>query len=64
MTVSNGTTNLAITDQSHDNDGYGLANNLQWRVTGLQAGTTYTVRVTGVTGAPNSDYSYTFRITS
>lgn len=53
---------LAVSDITSDNDGYGVANNVQWRVAGLQAGVSYTVKITGVTGAPKSDYSYTFRI--
>lgn len=63
VTVTAGTTSLAVTDLTFDNDGYGLANNLQWRVTGLQAGGSYTVRITGVANAPRSEYSYSFRIT-
>jgi uncharacterized protein YkwD len=53
---------LAVSNQTSDNSGYGLANNVQWKVAGLQAGTTYTVTITGVVGAPQSQYSYTFRI--
>lgn len=55
---------LTVSDVTSDNDGYGLANNVQWRVAGLQAGVAYTVRITGVTGAPQSEYSYTFRVVS
>lgn len=53
---------LGVSNVTSDNDGYGLANNVQWRVAGLQPGVSYTVRITGVTGAPQPDYSYTFRI--
>ena len=53
---------LAVSDVSSDNDGYGVANNVQWHVAGLQAGTSYTVKITGVTGTAQPDYSYTFRI--
>jgi len=35
---------------------------VQWRVAGLQPNTSYTVRITGVTGAPQTDYTYTFRM--
>jgi hypothetical protein len=62
VTVSNAGANLAVTDVSHDNQGYGLPNNIQWRVTGLQTNLTYTVSITGVAGAPSSSYQYTFRI--
>ncbi len=64
VSVMNGSTAMTVTDQSQDNAGYGLANNLQWRVTGLQAGVTYSVRISGITGAPASEYSYSFRIVS
>lgn len=53
---------LAVSDVTSDNEGYGLANNLQWRVAGLQAGVTYTVTIAGITGAPRTDYSYSFRV--
>ena len=53
---------LAVTNLSRDNDGYGIANNIQWRVTGLAANTGYTVTIAGVRGAPQATYSYTFRI--
>ena len=53
---------MTVTDLSRDNDGYGLANNLQWRVSGPQTGVTYNVRITGVARAPQSEYSYSFRI--
>lgn len=62
VTVTGPSSNLAVSDVTSDNDGYGVANNLQWRVAGLQQNVSYTVRITGVTGAPQSDYSYTFRM--
>lgn len=64
ITVTGPAGALAVSNVSSDNDGYGLANNVQWKVAGLQAGVTYTVRITGVTGSTQSDYSYTFRIVS
>lgn len=64
ITVTGPAGALAVSDVTSDNDGYGLANNVQWRVAGLQRGTSYTVRIAGVTGAPQTDYSYTFRIVS
>jgi uncharacterized protein YkwD len=64
IAVTTGNTGMTVSDVTHDNDGYGLPNNLQWRVAGLQPGVTYTVQITGVTGAPQAEYSYTFRIVS
>lgn len=61
VTDASGTA-LPIVDQSADNNGYGLANNLQWRVTGLARGTEYRVRIEGVTGAPATSYGYAFRM--
>jgi len=62
ITVSNGSTNLTVTDVTQDNQGYGLPNNVQWRVTGLQSNVSYTVRITGIAGAPQSSYQYMFKI--
>jgi hypothetical protein len=62
VTVSNGSTNLAVTNMTNDNQGYGLPNNIQWKVTGLQPNVTYNVRIAGVIGAPQSSYDYTFRM--
>ena len=62
ISVSAGATNLGVTDISRDNDGYGLANNIQWRVTGLQSNVTYIVTIANVARAPQSSYTYTFRI--
>lgn len=53
---------LTITNISRDNDGYGIANNIQWRVTGLAANISYTVTIAGVRSAPQTSYSYNFRI--
>lgn len=63
ITVTGPAGTLAVSNVTSDNDGYGLANNVQWRVAGLQRGSSYTVRIAGVTGAPQTDYTYTFRIT-
>jgi uncharacterized protein YkwD len=60
--VSGPSGNLTVTDVASDNDGYGVANSVQWHVTGLQAGVTYTVTISGVTGASQSSYTYTFKI--
>jgi uncharacterized protein YkwD len=62
MTSSTASDAVTVSNISWDNVGYGIANNLQWRASSLRAGVTYTVRITGVSGAPQSDYSYSFRI--
>jgi uncharacterized protein YkwD len=54
---------LAVSDVAADNLGYGVANAVQWRVAGLQSGVTYRVTISGITGAAQSSYSYSFRIT-
>ncbi len=53
---------LTVTDVSSDNDGYGIANNMQWRVTGLQANVSYTVTISNIRNAPQASYNYAFRI--
>lgn len=62
ITVRSGGTSLPVTDIGRDNDGYGIANNIQWRVTGLTANTSYTVTIAGVRSAPQASYTYDFRI--
>nr|WP_250890552.1 CAP domain-containing protein [Sphingobium nicotianae] len=62
VSVANGSTNLTVTDVAKDNNGYGLPNNIQWRVANLQPNVSYTVTISGVTGAPQTSYSYTFKI--
>lgn len=54
---------LTVSKVTYDNVGYGLPNNLQWAVAGLQANTYYDVTITGVVvnGATQS-YSYFFRV--
>ena len=53
---------LAVSSVSHDNEGFGIPNVIQWKVAGLQSGVTYTVRISGITGAPVGEYSYQFRL--
>ncbi|WP_298668874.1 CAP domain-containing protein [uncultured Sphingomonas sp.] len=62
ITVTGPSGPMTVTDIAIDNQGYGVPNSLQWRVTGLQAGVSYTVRINGVSGAPQSSYSYSFRV--
>lgn len=54
---------MTVSSVAYDNDGYGVANNIQWKVAGLQVGTSYSVAINGVVvrGA-STNYSYTFRI--
>lgn len=54
---------MAVSKVTYDNVGYGLPNNLQWAVAGLQANTYYDVAITGVVvnGATRS-YNYYFRV--
>jgi uncharacterized protein YkwD len=54
---------LSVSKQSHDNDGYGLPNNLQFAVAGLQSGVFYDVTIDGVVvNGARTSYSYFFRI--
>ena len=54
---------LVVSKQTYDNDGYGLPNNLQFAVAGLQTGVYYDVTITGVVvGGTTQSYSYYFRI--
>ena len=54
---------MTLSKVTYDNVGYGLPNNLQWAVAGLQSNTYYDVTITGVVvnGAAQS-YSYFFRV--
>lgn len=63
IAVSNGATQLAVSNVSYDNAGYAVPNNLQFNVAELKPGVTYTVTITGVVArGKTADYSYTFRI--
>lgn len=54
---------LAVSKQSYDNQGYGLPNNLQFAVSGLQAGVFYDVAIDGVVvNGSRTKYAYSFRI--
>jgi hypothetical protein len=58
-----GGTSLAVSNVSFDNVGYGVPNDLQWKVAGLQQNVRYQVTIAGVvvSGATRS-YDYSFRI--
>jgi hypothetical protein len=63
MVRERGGPQLAITRLKHDNEGYGLANNIQFFVAGLRRGATYDVTISNVTvGSAVRNYSYFFRI--
>ena len=54
---------LAVSRVRSDNDGYGLPNNLQFFVSGLQANVIYDVAIERVSvGGVATNYSYWFRI--
>lgn len=57
------TTNLAISAIAFDNDGYGVPNNLQWKVAGVATGTSYDVTIANVKvrGVART-YTYSFKI--
>jgi uncharacterized protein YkwD len=63
VTPRGGGAALTVSKQSYDTQGYGLPNNLQFAVAGLQANTVYDVSISQVVvnGATRS-YSYYFRI--
>ncbi len=65
ISVSDGASELAVSNVSYDNLGYAVPNNLQFAVAGLKAGITYSVKITGVgVRGVATDYRYTFRIVS
>lgn len=64
VSITDGERSLPVRDQLADNEGYGVANCLSWRVDGIVSGRTYTVKISGVRDAPRDQYSYTFRITN
>ncbi|MEC5397131.1 CAP domain-containing protein [Uliginosibacterium sp. H1] len=63
VTVSGPGGTLGISEQSADYNGYGLANNLQWKVAGLQNNVDYNVAITNVivNSSPRT-YHYSFRL--
>jgi hypothetical protein len=63
ISVTGPSGSLTVSDVASDNEGYGVANSVQWHTAGLQSGVTYTVTISGVTGAPQTSYTYTFRMT-
>lgn len=51
VSISDGARNLPVRDRLWDNEGFGVANCLSWRVDGIAPGRTYTVTITGVRDA-------------
>jgi len=64
VSISDGKQNLPVRDQLWDNEGYGVANCLSWRVDGIVPGRTYSVKISGVLETSRREYSYTFRISN
>ena len=62
VSVSGPSGAMPVTDISTDNLGYGVPNSIQWRVTGLQPAVSYAVTINNISGAPQTSYSYTFRM--
>lgn len=63
VSVSAGGNALAIGEQSVDYSGYGLANALQWKVSGLQDNTDYTVTISNVVvNGVTRQFQYSFRL--
>ncbi len=58
-----GSTNLTISAIAFDNDGYGVPNNIQWKVAGVASGTSYDVTIANVRvrGVART-YTYSFKI--
>ncbi|MES2288585.1 MAG: CAP domain-containing protein [Pseudomonadota bacterium] len=58
-----GSTNLAVSAITFDNDGYGVPNNIQWKVAGVATGTSYDVTISNVkVRGVARVYSYSFKI--
>ncbi|HET20512.1 MAG TPA: CAP domain-containing protein [Chromatiales bacterium] len=64
ISVSSGDQALGVNSQSWNNQGYGLPNVLQWKVSGLQTGVDYAVTISNVKLPDGStkNYSYDFRL--
>lgn len=64
VAISDGERSLPVRDQLRDNEGFGVANCLSWRVDGIVPGRSYAVTISGIHGAPQKQYQYSFRITA
>ncbi|MHA6722099.1 CAP domain-containing protein [Sphingomonas sp. RS2018] len=63
VTVTAGTTAMTVSNISYDNVGYGVPNNIQFAVTGLQQNVSYTVTIANViVRGSATNYTYNFRI--
>ncbi len=62
ISITLGAQILPVRDQMWDNEGFGTANNLSWRVDGIKPNQTYSVRISGVRGSQRDQYLYKFKI--
>ncbi len=62
VSITDGAQVLPVRDQLWDDEGFGVANCLSWRVDGIVPGRTYAVTISGIRGAPQDRYAYAFRI--
>jgi len=61
ITVLVGAQELIVKEVSYDNQGYGLPNNIQWKVEGLAKSVIYEVKISNVkVGGVAKDFEYTF----
>ena len=52
---------LRVHSLRYDNEGFGLANVIEWRAEGILPDTRCVVKVSGVRGAPQDEYAWSFR---
>lgn len=53
---------LPVRDQMWDNESFGTANILSWRVDGLEKNRNYSVKISGIRGTDHGNYEYYFKI--
>ncbi|WP_298288297.1 CAP domain-containing protein [Novosphingobium sp.] len=62
VSISDGERIVPVRDKLWDNEGYGVANCLSWRMDGIYPNRMYSVEISGLRGAPLDRYRYSFRI--
>lgn len=63
VSVTSGSSTLGVSEQLVDYSGYGLPNSLQWKVSGLQDNTDYTVTISNVVvNGTTRQFQYNFRL--
>jgi len=63
VSISDGERVVPVRDQLWDNEGYGIANCLSWRMDEeIYPDRMYSVEISGLRGAPRDRYRYSFRI--